>query len=302
MKSKLQISIIVIMALGLIWAAGANAALTVFNANVPPGFCQAGYIQAATLAKQGNATDPADFGGTLTINGIKMIVPDFTILQMPANTLSWAQLFDPTVSAAVYDNSIVPKPIIPNHRPGVTGLGLLDVPTGGTRASLAGGGSLPFPFNATVLGNIDVKNTAGKGAGAYIIGLILPIDQDLGNGGAGFITFIDYAKGRFEVNGTLGVQNTGTVIEINDPSGRFGKAHSPDPRWSVDPDNPTITAGNGHPMGLPKVAPARDFPGPGEVGDPDRPYYNRPLNGDPGVSPRPLPASRRASDGLFNAG
>ncbi len=271
MKPKMKISLVLIMALSLIWAAGAQAQLTVFNANVPPGFCQAGYIQAATLDPGG-----PNAGGTLTINGIKMIVPANSVIQMPANTLKWAQLFDPAVSAAVYDNSIVPKPVIPNHRPGVTGLALLDNPFGGTRAGAAGE-SLPFPFNATVLGNIDVKNTTGHGVGAYIVGLILPIDQDLGNAGAGFITFIDYAKGRFEAGGTLNVPNTGTVIEINDPLGRYGKAHSPDPRWSVDSDNPTISAGNGYPMGLPKVAPTGL---PGDVGDPDRPYYNRPLNGD----------------------
>jgi hypothetical protein len=131
-----------------------------------------------------------------------------------------------------------------------------------------------------VQGNVDVKNDKGFGAGAYIVGLILPIDQDLASTGVGFINFIDYAKGRFEVGGTLGVQKTGTIIEINDPFGRFGVAHSPDPRFSVDSDNPTVTTGNGYPMGLPRVAPARGalFPAPGELGDPDRPYYNRPLN------------------------
>lgn len=131
-----------------------------------------------------------------------------------------------------------------------------------------------------VIGNIDTKNALGFGVNAYIVGLILPIDQDLGNAGAGFITYIDYARGRFEVNGTLNVPNTGTVIEINDPLGRFGKAHSPDPRWSVDSDNPTIAAGNGYPMCIPRVAPPAI--------DPDCPIYNRPLNppiGDPAHDP-----------------
>jgi hypothetical protein len=138
-----------------------------------------------------------------------------------------------------------------------------------------------MPFNAIVQGNIDVQNTTGNGAGAYIVGLILPINQDVGNGGAGFINCIDYAKGRFEVGGTpstlpggtCGPTPSGTVIELNDPTGRYGFAHSPDPRWSVDPDNPTISSANGYPMGVPKVPPPAN--------DPDRPWFNRPLNQPP---------------------
>jgi len=38
-------------------------------------------------------TDQMLWGGTVMINGIKMIVPCNTILQMPAATLTWAQLF-----------------------------------------------------------------------------------------------------------------------------------------------------------------------------------------------------------------
>jgi hypothetical protein len=276
MKLKLKISAILIVALGMIWATGANALLTVLNGNVPAGFSQLGTIQQATLD---NPADP-NSGGTLTINGIRMIVPRNSIIQMPANTLTWAQLFDAAVSAAIYDNSIPAQATPPiNHPTGMTGLALADAPPVFPPAP----GAFPGPFttfNAAVEGNIDIKNERGFGSGAYIVAVILPIDQDVGNGGAGFITFIDYAAGRFEVGGTLNVQHTGTVVEINDPSGRFGLAHSPDPRWSVDPDNPTVMAKNGYPMGLPKTAPG--------INDPDRPYTNRPLNpaiGAPGHDP-----------------
>jgi len=285
MKPKFKIIMLLVLALGLIWATGANAVFSVLNSNIPAGFEQAGYIQQATLD---NPADP-NSGGTLTLNGIIMIVPANSIIQMPANTLTWAQLFDPLESAPVYDSLIPPSPTPPINHPALhpitglpmTGLALTDTPALPPAAGVFPG---PFPaFNATVTGNIDVRNEKGFGAGAYIVGLILPVDQDLGNAGVGFITFIDYAKGRFEVGGTLGVQNTGTVIEINDPLGRFGLAHSPDPRWSVDADNPTVTTGNGYPMGLPKVAPAGGtlIPAAGEVGDLDRPYYNRPRNPGP---------------------
>ncbi len=259
MKPNSTIIRILILALGVMYASGANAQLTVFNGNVPSGFAEAGYIQAATLD---NPADPKS-GGTLTMNGTTMIVPANSVVQFPANTLTWADLFNKLSYAPVYDPA-VPAQAAPAITAGTTGLALVDNP------AQALGQSPDLPFNAIVIGNVDVKNAAGHGAGAYIVGLILPIGQDLGNTGQGFITFIDYAKGRFEVGGTLGIQNTGTVIEINDPTGRYGFAHSPDPRWSADPDNPTITTGNGYPMCLPKLVPPAI--------DPDCPIFNRPLN------------------------
>lgn len=261
MKTKSIMTMILALALGLIWATGASAALTVYNGNVPAGFEVSGIIQSATLKTPG---DP-NSGGTLTINGQVMIVPDNSVIQMPAAALRWAQLFDIALQTAVYDNGIpLPHPANLTITPGTTGLALSD------NAAQALGASPWIPFNAIVVGNVDVKNSTGNGAGAYIVGLILPIDQDLGNGGNGFISFIDRAKGRFEVGGKLRVPNTGTIIEINDPLGRYGWAHSPDPRWAADTDNPTITSGNGYPMCVPKV--------PAPAIDPDCPYYNRPSN------------------------
>jgi hypothetical protein len=248
MDPRLKLTIVAVLAVGLFWATGANAQLTVLNSNVPPGFGQGGYIQAATLNAAG--------GGTLTMNGVPMIVPANSVVQFPANTLAWADLFNPAVSAPV--NDVAPT-ILANR----TGLAILDNP------AMVRGRSPYLPYNAIVLGNIDVAGKVAP-AGSYVVALILPIGQDLGNGGAGFITFIDYAKGRFEVGGTLGKANTGTVIEINDPTGRYGLAHSPDPRWSVDNENPTIASGNGYPMCIPRVAPPAI--------DADCPTYNRPLN------------------------
>jgi hypothetical protein len=262
MNPRLKLTIVLVFAMGLLWATGANAQfLTVLNSNVPAGFGQAGYIQTATLGSDG--------GGTLTMNGITMIVPANSVVQFPANTLQWADLFDPAVSKPVYDTTGVP--IEPNLSitctpPALTctGLALLDNP------AQTAGLSPYLPFNANVLGNIDTKNVTGLGVDTYIVGLIMPIDQDLGNGGAGVITFIDYAKGRFEVGGQLNTPGTGTVIEINDPSGRYGWAHSPDPRWTADPDSPSVAAGNGYPMCIPRFAPPKiDF---------SCPLFNRPLN------------------------
>jgi hypothetical protein len=251
MKPKPGITFALLSAL-VMFSAVSRAQLTVLNSNVPAGFGTLGYIEAATVDKAG--------GGTLTMNGVNMVVPANSIIQFPANTLAWADLFDPTVSTPVYDTAGVPMEPNLTIPAGTTGLALMDNP------AQAAGLSPFLPFNANVLGNIDFSNASHK----YVVGLILPINQDLGNFGAGVITFIDYAKGRFEVGGTLGKQGTGTVIEINDPTGRYGWAHSPDPRWSVDPDNPTVAAGNGYPMCIPRFAPPKL--------DADCPLFNRPLN------------------------
>jgi hypothetical protein len=255
-KSTITRTLALIFASTLLWVARGHAQLTVLNSNVPPGFGQAGYIEGATVD---SLADP-DSGGTLTMGGVKMIVPRNSVVQFPANTFKWRDLFDPTMSAPV--NDVAPT-IVCAHGP-CTGLALLDNP------GQIHGQSPYLSFNAIVSGNIDVKGATGNPPGTYIVGLILPIGQDLGNGGQGFITFIDYAKGRFEVGGTLGTQNTGTVIEINDPTGRYGLPHSPDPRWSVDNENPTIASGNGYPMCIPRVAPPSI--------DPECPLYNRLLN------------------------
>ena len=69
-----------------------HAQLTVLNSNVPASFAISGFIQAATL-KPGGASNA---GGTLTVNNITMIVPDNSIVQLPANSSTWAELFDVT--------------------------------------------------------------------------------------------------------------------------------------------------------------------------------------------------------------
>jgi len=267
----------IMAAVGLIWTAAAHAQLTVLNSEVPASFAMTGFLQAATL-KPGGA---ANAGGTLTFNNITMVVPDNSVIQMPAHPLTWTQLFDPARSAPAFDTAIPVSPTPPLNHPAanslglpMTGLALADAP-----ATAPGVGVFPGVFpsvEVTVEGNIDTKGVTRSPPGSYIVGLILPISQEIANGGAGFITAIDFAKGRFEVNGTLNVLGTGTIVEVNDPVGRYGLAHSPDPRFTADTDNPTVVSGNGYPMGIPSVAPPAI--------DPDRPIFNRPLNPAPGVT------------------
>src|SRR5207302_10752014 len=117
--------------------------------------------------------------------------PAHGAVQFHANTRSWAALFNTAGNLSltpVYDPGVGAAP--PNltttcsATSPCTGLALVD------NVNQTLGLSPYLPFNAIVLGNIDVKGSTGNGVGAYIVGLILPIDQDLGNGGAVFITCI----------------------------------------------------------------------------------------------------------------
>ncbi|MFL5308869.1 MAG: PKD domain-containing protein [Myxococcales bacterium] len=268
----------------LLYAGGAHAQ------QIPsptPQFDMLGFIQSATLDGSicPQITDQMLWGGTIMLNNVKMTVPCNTIIQMPANTITWAQLF-PVLDA---NGNIIASYATPqgtstvglngqaqSQAPGQTGLALSDTTTPG---STAGG---PFPsFEVRVVGNV-VKNAAGKDQ--YIVGLIAPVSQQGLNAGSGTINCIDYQKSFLYVGGdpaqpcTLanGAPN-GARIQINDPIGRWGQKHSPDPRFAGDTNNTTVHAASGFPMCVPRVAPTSAADG----GDPLCPKANRPLNGDP---------------------
>lgn len=180
-----------------------------------------GFLQVATLGGPGTG---AHQGGTLTVNGQVVTVPAETIVILPANALTWQELF-----------AQAPAP----YTGVATGMAMADVP-----APIA-------TYEVHVAGN--------RVGDQYIAGMIDISQQGL-NGGAGFVNFIDYATGEFEVGGQIGVAGTGTKVQLNDPLGRFGRVVSPDPRFTVDADNPTIAAGTGFPMCIPRTDPAGPAP------------------------------------------
>lgn len=291
------------LSLALLFVIGASA-----QAATPPTpqFAFTGFIQEATLDTTGAVCTPAPQtnalggavdvsrlrGGTITVNGIRMIVPCNTLLQLPAATMMWADLFDPAVSAPVGSNVGSPLPL---------------QGSGQTRLALADS-TMPFPsFEVSVNGNVVGKNDGtipGLAAGTdkYIVGLIVPIEQQVLNGSSGLVSFIDYVSGSFRVGGLVGDVNctqggvpgggplcSGALVQFNDPiqdagadglSGRWGKTHSIDPRFSGDDVNTTIHTSTGFPLCIPRVAP------PGTLGaastgiDTECPIGNRPLNGD----------------------
>ncbi|MBZ5555615.1 MAG: hypothetical protein LAO21_23155 [Acidobacteriia bacterium] len=214
-------------------------------------FTVVGFIQAATMDTPGDIWS----GGQLTVNGHLIIIPRNTILQMPAFALTWAELF-----------SLAPAPYGLGSGAGgaaQSGLALSDVPVPLTT------------YEAIVYGNRIIDRI--KGTDQYIAGLVFLSQQSL-NAGQGHINYIDYAKGELRVGGIINDPNcvagaaacTGARVQINDPLGRFGLAHSPDVRFTIDEDNPTVHARSGYPMCIPRVAPPAI--------DPLCPTNNRPVD------------------------
>ena len=222
-----------------------------------------GFIQSATLDPTCAAS--AHCGGTLVVNGHTVTIPKETIVILPASALTWQELF-----------SQAPAPYGLATAPPSTGLAMTDVPAPLTT------------YEVHVVGN---RVPGATGGDQYIAGLVNVSQQDL-NSGAGFINFMDYTTGEMRVGGLIGDPTTGTRVRINDPTGRYGRAMSPDARFTVDADNPTIAAGTGFPMCFPRTDPL-------VADDPLCPQGNRPggavtvqMN-DPNALPGILPDARK---------
>src|SRR5947209_4882412 len=275
--------------LGALLAASAASAQAPGSVASPtPQFDVTGFIQAATTdnSRCPAIADPLLWGGTVKVNGITMIVPCNTVIQMPANTVSWAMLFPQAgVSAEVGVAPVGTNTAGLNGLPGgpaagTSGLALAD-------ANPAVPGSGPFPsFEIRAVGNIvPLPNPAtGVVENQYVVGLIAPVSQQGANTGVGIINCIDYTNGFVYAGGdptqpcvlANGAPN-GTRLQMNDPVGRWGLTHSPEPLFSGDFNNSTITTATGYPVCVPRVAPTAAPDG----GDPQCPAANRPLNGDP---------------------
>jgi hypothetical protein len=184
------------------------------------GFDDTGFIQSATVSGDNTLcpkeTNPDRYGGTVTLNGLTVTVPCNTVIQMPANTLTWAD----------FVNGPPTK---------ITGF-----PSGGFLNSVGTYGS----FEMHAIGNIV--------AGKRIAGLLFASQQST-NVGSGTILDMDYGKGQLKID--TGDPTHPAIVQINDPGGRFSQGQSPDRRFSVDDQNPTIHAGTGYPLCIPRSDP-----------------------------------------------
>src|SRR4051794_6723531 len=236
-------SIAAVAAMTMLAAGAANAQLPLPNSTA---FDITGQLQKATLDPACAAN--AHCGGTITVQGQTIIVPKETIVLYPANNSTWQEMF--SLAPAPYGLAALQA----SGEVGASGLALNDLPV-----PLAN-------YEAHVVGNRVLGGASG--ADMSIAGLVYITSHSL-NMGAGYINFIDYTLGELRVGGVINDPNcaqggtaatnplcSGTRVRINDPSGRFGRTTtSPDVRFGVDPENPTIMAGSGFPMCLPRVAP-----------------------------------------------
>src|SRR4051812_1289294 len=236
-------SIAAVAAMTMLAAGAANAQLPLPNSTA---FDITGQLQKATLDP--TCATNAHCGGTITVQGQTIIVPKETIVLYPANNSTWQEMF--SLAPAPYGLAALQA----SGEVGASGLALNDLPV-----PLAN-------YEAHVVGNRVLGGASG--ADMSIAGLVYITSHSL-NMGAGYINFIDYTLGELRVGGVINDPNcaqggtaatnplcSGTRVRINDPSGRFGRTTtSPDVRFGVDPENPTIMAGNGFPMCFPRVAP-----------------------------------------------
>ncbi|HET9555391.1 MAG TPA: hypothetical protein VFP50_20670 [Anaeromyxobacteraceae bacterium] len=235
--------------------AGASAQLAAPGAIQPfSPFDVVGILQEATFGDCPGACGGADAlaGGTLTVNGQLVIVPRNTVVLLPATAMTWKELFDHA-----------PAPYLGL---GQTGLALGD----------GNGTTVPPPF-----GGYEVHVEGNRVNGVNVAGLV-SISQHSLMTGQGFVSFIDYVTGELRVGGIIGDPNcqqgvvnpacSGQRVKLNDPIGRFGRAWSPDARFTIDEENPTVRAATGFPMCVP-----RTDPGAG-AGDALCPQTNRPLD------------------------
>lgn len=258
-------------------------------APVPAQFDITGFIQEATLDTAGaicQASDPRLAGGTLKVNNVLVIVPCNTVLQMPAATLTWQELF----SLAPRDIGL---PLGANGIPTQTGLALKDTVTMPLAKNFTKG-ALPS-YEAHVQGNVV--------NGRYIAGLVFISQQNL-NIGQGTITAIDYDNGELQI-ASAGPTPSIARVRINDPLGRFGLPHGApgsgaalieptyDQRFSIDEESPTIHAATGFPMCIPRSDPVTD------EDDPLCPQANRPRAPDCASLPFPFPPFAMPPAGQF---
>ena len=191
-----------------------------------PSFSIVGFVQELDVE---NLTEPLS-KGSMTVNGIKIILPANLLITMPGQYLTVNDLFKGKHPKA---NAAATKP---------SGLALKDV--GALKPRL--------PIEATVIGNVV--------DGEYRAGVVRVAQLGLQTS-TGIIKEIVSAEGAMVIESGTGSNKVTTKVIINDPDGNYGKPnkdkfggnidHIIDERFAADPENAPIRAETGYPMCLP---------------------------------------------------
>ena len=223
-------------------AGGAWGATIPQPPNASP-FTLIGFIQKATLDPPGDVLD----GGTVTVNGTTVVIPQNTIVQMPNTFLTWAELF-----------RMAPAPWGPTQ----TGLALADRDPAGKPPLTT--------YEITLFGNRIVD--PADGTDKYVAGLVTIAQESLKHR-TGVRQLHRLREGRAanrgDASGGLGDGCPGA--DQRPRSAASACSHSPDPRFTADTDYATIHAKTGYPMCIPRSDPA-------VADDPQCPKGNRPLD------------------------
>ena len=229
MKNHKSVVSLFMLMFVLLMSAVVDAAPTL----VSPSPNSIGEIERITL------DDPADVysGGVMVAGGTQMILPRNLLIDLPANRLSLQQIFDQAPAAC--------KAL------GESGLAKND------RCNGSGSGA------------IATLSAVYTNAGNVIVGDLFI--QKAAESVTGVVTYINYDQGYYRVNGINNDPATGAMVRLNDPGSRHtiqsgagcagGPNCSPDPRFTLDPDNYTNTFATGYPVCIPSTV-ARSFSNP----------------------------------------
>ena len=191
----------------------------------------AGEIQYITIDSPGDHWS----GGTIVVGGTIVILPRNLLIDLPANRLTLQQLYEqaPAECVALGETGLA-KGDACNH----TGMG----------------GIVSLSANRTNGGNVIAGDVFIEKAQESVTGKV---------------SYISYTDGYFRVNGNVGDATTGVMVRLNDPTSRHtvqqglgcaaGSPNcSPDPRFTLDPDNYTNVYTTGYPFCIPSMV-ARTF-------------------------------------------
>jgi len=200
---------------------------------VSPSPASFGEIERITL------DNPVDVysGGVMVVGGVEMILPKNLLIDLPANRLSLQQIFAQAPADCVAR--------------GESGLAKAD------------------KCNGSGSGGIATLSAVRSNAGNVIVGDLFI--QKAAEVVQGRVTYINYDQGYYRVNGIDNNPNTGAIVRLNDPTSRHtiqngagcagGPNCSPDPRFTLDPDNYTNTFATGYPVCIPSTV-SRSFTNP----------------------------------------
>ncbi len=188
-----------------------------------------GEIEQLTLNTPGDVWS----GGWIRVAGQAVVLPRNLLLDLPANRLSLEQLF-----------AAAPQACLDRAESGLASTDACNV--------RGVGGFATIQANLTNAGDI----IAGD--------VFIEKGRDIVSGA---VNYVNVDAGYFRVNGTTGADAGGTMVRLNDPTGRhtvqqgagcaapLARNCSPDPRFTLDADNYTNAFSTGYPMCIPSTVP-----------------------------------------------